>query len=238
MKSVACSEFVKFEKVGVDGGLLGVGGGDQTRGFKERCHGMWKMICPYVTCSVPIWGPSASFQFMGFGHKTEQDGPTTCWSQHGTETKSNSIECHSFTSCFHFHLAGVPRTVLNIFLKYFMAETSNALLPCLFSWWWLSRGGELAPASWLCPWPSLPSSLLSGSVCARPSQWGTVSLNAFGMSPTHAMAPCHLMTSTIQHSTRMMMTISVFINWGLHIALHTIRVKSGQKWTTQKGVRS
>ena len=29
-----------------------------------------------------------------------------------------------------------------------------------------------------------------------------------------------------------------FINWGLHIALHTIRVKSGQKWTTQKGVRN
>ena len=154
-------------------------------------------------------------------------------------TKSNSIECHSFHLVLNFHLAGVPRTVMNIiFLKYFMAETSNALLPCLFSWWWLSRGGELAPASWLCPWPSLPSSLLSGAVCARPSQWGTVSLNAFGMSPTHAMAPCHLMTSTIQHSTRMMKTISVFINWGLHIALHTIRVKSGQKWTTQKGVRS
>ena len=168
---------------------------------------MWKMICPYVTCSVPIWGPSASFQFMGFGHKTEQDGPTTCWSQHGTETKSNSIECHSFHLVLNFHLAEVPRTVMNIFLKYFMAETSNALLPCLFSWWWLSRGGELAPASWLCPWPSLPSSLLSGSVCARPSQWGTVSLNAFGMSQTHAVAPCHLMTSTIQHSTRMMKTI-------------------------------
>ena len=84
------SEFVKFEELGL-----------QQRGFEERCQ-LWKMIGPYVPRFGPIWQPSASFQFMGFGYKSGQNGPTLelAWLLRPSGF-ANSVKC-LFSFSFEF----------------------------------------------------------------------------------------------------------------------------------------
>ena len=81
------SEFVKFEELGL-----------QQRGFEERCQ-LWKMIGPYVPRFGPIWQPSTSFQFMGFGYKSGQNGPTF-----GVSLTIKTKRICKFCSVSFFHL--------------------------------------------------------------------------------------------------------------------------------------